>query len=306
MIMENDADTPTRHKHFSFVILHYLDDDETSRCIRSILDIANADPEHVYSLIVVDNHSNNGSVERLKQQFFSNDSITFIENPENLGFSRGNNIGYRYALDHCSPDFIVVLNNDTFIKQHDFAQCCENSFAENKPYIIGPDIFFTSTATHKNPDSLVPADERTIVNYIHAIDHPSFRHRLRLSIERIPFVRAKLESSSLAKDREKHANWNQPAINPQFQGSALIFTPLFVSTKEPPFMPETFLYLEEIILAERCRKNHWKTLYDPTIHVFHDSAASTRMSIGASNIQTFRTKQTRKAMDTALRYFQSD
>lgn len=304
--MESDANAHNRYTHFSFVILHYLDDKETSRCIRSILDIAKADSKHTYSLIVVDNHSNNGSTERLKQQFLNNNSITFIDNPENMGFSRGNNIGYQYALDHCTPDFVVVLNNDTFIEQHNFAQCCENSFVQNSPYIIGPDIFFTSTKTHKNPDSLVPTNAQAIIGYMNAIDHPSRKHRLRLLIEKIPFVKDKIDSHTLAQDRAKHANWDQPAINPQFQGSVLIFTPLFVSTKELPFIPETFLYYEEIILAERCRKNHWKTYYDPNIHVFHESAASTRMSLGSSDIQTFRTIQQRKAMDIALRYFQSE
>jgi GT2 family glycosyltransferase len=38
--------------------------------------------------------------------------LILIENPKNLGFSGGNNVGITYALDH-QADFILLLNNDT-------------------------------------------------------------------------------------------------------------------------------------------------------------------------------------------------
>ena len=77
-----------------FVILHYLTADETIDCIDSILCNVN-DP--VYEIVVVDNHSNNGSVEKLEQRFSSLRHIHFVKLQSNLGFAKGNNAGFQFA-----------------------------------------------------------------------------------------------------------------------------------------------------------------------------------------------------------------
>jgi GT2 family glycosyltransferase len=62
--------------------------------------------------IVVDNASNDGSVEYIREHF---PEIHLIESEENLGFGRANNIAMRYALDH-GGDFVFLLNQDTWIE----------------------------------------------------------------------------------------------------------------------------------------------------------------------------------------------
>ncbi|MDO4706818.1 MAG: glycosyltransferase family 2 protein [Porphyromonadaceae bacterium] len=57
---------------------------------------------------VVDNASGDGSVEYLKAKF---PEVRYIENAENVGFSRANN----QAIRETSADFILLLNPDTII-----------------------------------------------------------------------------------------------------------------------------------------------------------------------------------------------
>jgi len=66
--------------------------------------------------IVVDNASNDGTVEYIKKNF---PEIHLIESKENLGFGRANNIAMRYALDH-GCDYVFLLNQDAWIEPDTF------------------------------------------------------------------------------------------------------------------------------------------------------------------------------------------
>src|SRR5699024_3362440 len=92
-----------------FVILHYQVLQETLACIASIeahIDTAN------YAIIVVDNASPNGSGKILAKRFVNSERVQVIVNEENLGFSQGNNVGYRCAKA-LGCTFICLCNNDT-------------------------------------------------------------------------------------------------------------------------------------------------------------------------------------------------
>lgn len=66
-----------------------------------------------YEIVIVDNKSTDKSRNDLYQKK-DEYSYTLIEAKENKGFSAGNNIGIRYALDH-QAEYIVLLNNDTLV-----------------------------------------------------------------------------------------------------------------------------------------------------------------------------------------------
>ena len=75
----------------------------TKECLQSLRETTD---HPAWRLIVVDNGSTDGSVEWLRAQ----DWITLIENEENLGFTKGCNIG----IAACDPvEDVVLLNNDT-------------------------------------------------------------------------------------------------------------------------------------------------------------------------------------------------
>lgn len=93
----------------AIILLNYNNYRDTIECITSIkenIDINN----FKFEIIVVDNKSTNESIDRLKKV----DGITLIQANENAGFSAGNNLGIKYALNN-QADYILLLNNDTII-----------------------------------------------------------------------------------------------------------------------------------------------------------------------------------------------
>ena len=66
-------------------------------------------------IIVVDNNSSDDSCEMMKSRF---PNIKLIENKENLGFPKGNNIGVAEA----KGEYICILNPDTVVAEDTFAK----------------------------------------------------------------------------------------------------------------------------------------------------------------------------------------
>ena len=93
----------------SIIILNWNGLEDTIECLESLKQITYPN----YDVIVVDNGSQGNDVPVLKEKF--GDYISLIENDRNYGFAGGNNIGIRYALSNRSPDYILLLNNDTVV-----------------------------------------------------------------------------------------------------------------------------------------------------------------------------------------------
>lgn len=82
---------------------------DTEACLKSLEDLTYPN----FSVLVVDNGSTDGSVERLKRL----NGINTILLKTNEGFVGGNNIGVDYARKH-QPDYFLLLNNDTLVDAH--------------------------------------------------------------------------------------------------------------------------------------------------------------------------------------------
>ncbi|MBO4899299.1 MAG: glycosyltransferase [Lachnospiraceae bacterium] len=90
-------------RNVSFVILSYNTLDYTRVTIESIRNRCFKD---CYEIVVVDNHSDDGSVEWLREQ----DDVILIENENNVGFPAGCNQGIKAADPN---NDILLLNSDT-------------------------------------------------------------------------------------------------------------------------------------------------------------------------------------------------
>ena len=75
-------------------------------------------------VIVVDNHSSDESCAMVKQLF---PQVILIENKENFGFSKGNNIGVAQA----KGEYLCILNPDTVVAEDTFTKILD--YAENSP-----------------------------------------------------------------------------------------------------------------------------------------------------------------------------
>ena len=84
--------------------------------------------------IVVDNASNDGTVEYIKENY---PEIHLIESQENLGFGRANNVGMRYALDN-GCDYVFLLNQDAWVEPDTFEKLVDIHQRHPDYGIIGP------------------------------------------------------------------------------------------------------------------------------------------------------------------------
>lgn len=84
--------------------------------------------------IVVDNASNDGSVEYIKERF---PEIHLIASQENLGFGRANNMAMRYALDH-GCDYVFLLNQDAWVETDTFERLIDIHQRHPEYGILGP------------------------------------------------------------------------------------------------------------------------------------------------------------------------
>lgn len=140
------------NKEVAVVILNYKNWQDTIECLESVLKITYAP----YRVIVVDNDSQNGSLDqvekwlnarqirplRLTQQQsekgdFDSNPVVLIQSVSNRGYAAGNNIGIRWAMRAGSP-YVLILNNDTIV-QDDFLEPMADFLDKNPDTaMVGP------------------------------------------------------------------------------------------------------------------------------------------------------------------------
>jgi GT2 family glycosyltransferase len=107
----------------SVIIVNYNVKELLQECIDSIMKFC---PKDFFEIIVIDNASNDGSIEMVMQKF---PECIVISNKSNVGFSEANNQGIRIA----KGDYIMLLNPDT--------ELMNNSLTMMINYLkINPDI----------------------------------------------------------------------------------------------------------------------------------------------------------------------
>ena len=115
------------------VVLSWNRREDTLACLRSL---ASAEPAP--RVIVVDNASTDGTSEAVRREF---PAVELIENPENLGFAEGNDVGIRRALAQ-GADHVLVLNNDTEVDVGFLAPLLEEAARRPDAGALSPKILF--------------------------------------------------------------------------------------------------------------------------------------------------------------------
>ncbi len=120
----------------SIIVLNYNGREDTLACLHSL--------EHLtypnVTVILVDNHSADGSVEAVRAAF---PKIKIVETGANLGFTGGNNVGVRYALQQ-GADYVMLLNNDTVAAPDMLDLMIEVMEADPSIGVTGPMIYYYS------------------------------------------------------------------------------------------------------------------------------------------------------------------
>lgn len=127
------------------MVLNWNGGDDTLACLASLR------REGITEVIVVDNASTDGSDDRVVAEY---PEAVLIRNDENLGFSGGNNVGIREALQR-GHERVFLLNNDAELQPGSLA-CLERALDEDPdlgavcPLIVfadRPDVAWYAGAT---------------------------------------------------------------------------------------------------------------------------------------------------------------
>ena len=93
----------------SIIIVNWKVRDLLKQTLASI--VKNPPQQHSYEIIVIDNDSQDGSVEMVKKEF---SQVKLIVNKENNGFSKANNQGVKISKESRN---ILFLNPDTIVQK---------------------------------------------------------------------------------------------------------------------------------------------------------------------------------------------
>lgn len=114
----------------SIIIVNYRTYDLTRQSIESVLDtVGDID----YEVFVVDNHSDDGSLEKLTEDFRDCSLVKFIENDDNDGFAVANNM----ALEKSTGDYILLLNSDVIVNSQTINESLNFIKSTPKAGIVG-------------------------------------------------------------------------------------------------------------------------------------------------------------------------
>ncbi|WP_304969435.1 glycosyltransferase family 2 protein [Romboutsia ilealis] len=249
--------------HISFVILHYLTIEDTIQCIESIQNNIDYDD---YSIVIVDNGSKNNTGKILADKYDKVSNIKVILNDINLGFAKGNNIGFQYAKDNLNPDFIVMINNDTIIKQKEFCNQIIKEYNNIKFDIAGPKIISLIDNQLQNP---IPVQFKNKED----IKRKLIKFKVLLMLNYIgadtilQTIKRKIKKNISMIDRSNLVDY-------QLHGSCLIFSKNYVKNYEGLY-PETFMYCEEDILKYISIKDNLFMTYLPSIEIYHKEDSAT-------------------------------
>lgn len=127
----------TSYPKVFIVILNHNGKDIIKNCLKSVFKINYPN----FETVVVDNGSTDGSLESIKAGF---SKVHFIKNEVNLGFSAGNNVGIRFALEKMA-DFVLLLSPTIEVEPDFLAELVRISMTDKKIGLSSPLIFKNRT-----------------------------------------------------------------------------------------------------------------------------------------------------------------
>ncbi len=236
--MSSGKQTLSANPELSIIIISYNTRQVTKNCIESIY---NSKPDVNFEIIVIDNSSSDGSVDMLRELKSDNKNLILVENKENTGFARANNQGARIA----GGPYLLFLNSDTVILK-DAISSLMRYYKENSGtvHFLGPKLL--------NKDSS---------------PQPSCGHFYTLPVVFAAlFLRGDYWGLTRSSpDRIKETDWIS---------GACILTKKDIFEELHGFDEKIFMYMDEIDLLYRAKKNNRRVFYYPEAVITHLGSVS--------------------------------
>ena len=222
----------------SIVIVSYNVRGYLENCLQSVSRALEGIEGEVF---VVDNHSDDDSVETVRTQY---PWVRLIENQENMGFSRANNIAIREACG----EYVLLLNPDTIVEEATLREVLR--FMDEHLKAGGAGVMM-----HNADGSLAPESRRALPTpWVSCMKMLGFTKRYYMS----------------------HLPWDQPGRIEVISG-AFCFLRKKALDEVGLLDEDFFMYGEDIDLSYRLLKGGWENWYLP-YPITHFKGKSTQKS----------------------------
>lgn len=217
-------------KDLSIIIINYKTPDLTIRCIESVY----ATTKCNFEIIVVDNASCDDSKDRIYSQF---PQVVWIQNEENVGFGRANNIGVANARG----SYLLLLNSDMVVTENAIDHCL---------------VVVKNNATIGVLGCKLVNEDGSLQNSVYH-DVVSYKSLMN---QNVVFVKIFGEKSY----RDKIV---------AIMGSFMIVSKELYK-EIGGFDPDFFMYFEEIDMCRRIIEKGYSINYDDAVYAYHKHGAS--------------------------------
>lgn len=243
----------------TFVVLHYETISDTRECIKSLEQYGEDDIQ----IVVVDNGSVIGKNDALEKEYAGFSNIHFLKSTKNLGFAKGNNLGFCFAKYRLHSDIIILANNDLVFSDTGFVKKLERCYRETNFDIAGPKIISLVDHKNQNPVPIIYPKTSSIVQrtikffVLYILSFIGCDKKLKDQV-----------GSGIDEYRDyEHEDY-------QLHGACMIFGKRYID-KFDGLYPKTFMYGEESILKHFADSNNMSMLYIDDIQVYHKEGSST-------------------------------
>ena len=238
-------------KNIAIITINYNGEKDTLECLNSVESLISS--RYSLTTVVVDNASEK-KFEGFEKKY-NKINLKILRSEENLGFSGGNNLGIKYALEK-GADYILFLNNDTLVDNKLLEELLDVFEKDKDAGIVAPKIYFApGYEFHK--DRYAKNDLGKVIWYAGGVmdwKNVFGKHR---GVD------------------EVDAGQFDEACETDFASGCCFLTARGVLEKVGVFDEKYFLYYEENDLCQKVKKTGLKILFAPKALLWHKNAQST-------------------------------
>lgn len=203
-------------------------------------------PKTKYEIVIVDNNSKDLSRRIIRDFAAKHKNIHPIFLRQNLGFSRGNNVGIKQA----KGKYVVLLNNDCIVEKNWLTALVETAQKDKKIFAVNSKIILRQTKKIQNAGIMVFQD-----GYGRDIG----------AVVRYQSQDYEEDTGQYEKEKEIYAAC----------GAAVLYRKSILE-KIGYLDKEFFMYYEDVEIAERASFHGYKIFYCPKAIVYHFHAYSSK------------------------------
>lgn len=232
-------------------IINYNGNKDTLSCLKSLEELKTEGFN--LEVVVVDNGSK--EVFEVNKNEFKNFKLHILKSDNNLGFSGGQNLGIKYALEN-SADYVLILNNDVIIDKNLIVELLKTFEIKKDCGLVSPKIYFAKGHEfHKN--RYENKDLGKVFWYAGGI--MDWKNVI---------------GSHKGVDEVDRGQYDE-LIKTDFTSGCAMMVKKEVFENIGLFDEKYFLYYEDNDLNQRAKKQGYKSYYQPDAILWHLNAGST-------------------------------